>query len=279
MIKKITSFLLLLYLIITSCTTDIEINTPALQAKINGEDFRTITKKAIIYDDGTLVIKGNVGDKSISFTTSAAKVGIYKIGQQTMSRVSFQKSQRKFISKEGDTEGTTIITEIYDNQISGTFSIKSLKDEFDNTMNFNDGWFYRLPIENGITEEVVVREINTCLLNASLTALVNGNELITYDHSAEVFGIDDVSILITASNGLEKIEIVFPANAAPGQYSLSGSGDYSASYIINNDKSSALSGNLIVIEHNTQTKCISGNFEFETRSGSQITKGIFEFGY
>ncbi len=279
MIKKITPILAVICLIFTSCTTDIEINNPALQTKIDGEIFKSSTKKAVIYDDGTLVISGSAGEKSISFTTSSTHVGTYKTGQQTVSKISFQKDQTKFISKEGDTEGVVIITEIYNNEISGTFYFKNLKDDYNNTMNFSDGWFYRLPIENGVFEEEVTEVINPCLLNASLTATVDGDEMITDDHSAALFGIDDTSIIITATNEIEEITIVFSASAVPGQYSLTGSGDYSASYAMNNDKSSVLSGNLTITNHDIETKCISGSFEFETRSGVQISEGFFDFGY
>ena len=121
MIKKITPLMAVICLFLTSCSTDIEINTPALQAKIDGELFRSSIKKAVIYEDGTLVISGSSGNKSISFTTTSTNVGTYKTALQTISKVSFQKNQTKFISKDGETEGEVSITEIYNNEISGNF--------------------------------------------------------------------------------------------------------------------------------------------------------------
>ncbi|WP_106790680.1 DUF6252 family protein [Aquimarina sp. Aq78] len=279
MIKKITPLLAVICLFLTSCSTDIEINTPALQAKIDGELFRSSIKKAVIYDDGTLVISGSSGDKSISFTTTSTNVGTYKTALQTISKVSFQKNQTKFISKDGETEGEVSITEIYNNEISGNFHFKDLKDDNGNPIDFNNGWFYRLPLENGTIEEEVTQEINPCLLNASLTAMVNNTEMITDDHTAKLFGVDDASILITATNETEEVNIVFMADVTPGTYPLTGSGNYSASYEVNNDKSSALSGTLVITNHDIETKCISGSFEFETRSGSQVSQGSFDFGY
>ncbi len=278
---KTTTLLAVFCLIFTSCSTDIEINNPALQAKIDGEIFRSSIKKAIIYEDGTLVISGSADDKSISFTTSATKVGTYKMAQQSVNTVSFKKNQEEFISKEGETDGIVNITEIHNNEISGNFYFNDLKDENGNSMNFSDGWFYRIPLENGVIqeEEVITQDINPCLLNASLTALVNGTEMITDNHSAEIFGVENVSILIKATNEEGEISIVFPSNITTGNYSLTGSGDYSATYTSSNDKSSALSGALTITSHDAVTKCISGSFEFETRSGVQVSQGIFEFGY
>lgn len=280
MIRITTLFMAVFCLFLTSCSTDIEINDPALQAKIDGETFRSTIKKAVIYDDGTLVISGTADDKSITFTTSATKVGIYKMAQQTVNKVSFKKNQNEFISKDGETDGAVQITEIHNNEVSGNFYFNNLTNESGKSMNFSDGWFYRIPIENAvIEEEEPVEEINPCLLNASLTAMVDGGEMITDDHTAEIFGVDDVSILISATNVLGAISIVFPSDAATGTYSLTGSGDYSATYTSLDDKSSALSGSLTITSHDIETKCISGSFEFETRSGVQVTEGQFEFGY
>ncbi len=279
MIRKITPMLAVICLFLTSCTTDIEINDPALQAKIDGELFRSAIKKAVIYEDGTLVISGSADDQSISFSVVSPKTGTYKTAQQAINKASFQASSIEFVSKEGETDGTVEITEISNNEISGNFHFKDLKDEHGNSMNFSDGWFYRLPLENASKEEEITEEINSCLLNASLTAMVDGSEMITDDHTADVFGVGDVSILIKATNDTQQIDIIFPSDAVPGTYSLTGSGDYSASYSLNNDKSSVLSGNLIITSHSTETKCISGSFEFSTRSGAQISGGSFEFGY
>ncbi len=278
MIKITTPLLAVFCIFLNSCTTDVEINDPALQVKIDGEIFRSSIKKAVIHEDGTLVISGNTDDISISFTTVSSKVGTYKTVQQTLSKVSFQKNQAKFSAENEETEGTVNITEIHNNEISGNFNFYNLKDSNGNSVNFNDGWFYRLPLENAIEEETI-EEINPCLLNASLTASVDGNEMITDNHSAEIFGVENVSILIKATNEEGEITIVLPSDTLEGEYSLTGSGDYSATYTIGNDKSSALSGKLTIINHDTTTKCISGNFEFETRSGSQISEGFFEFGY
>lgn len=282
MIKKTTLLFILICLSFYSCSTDIEINDPALQAKIDGELFRSSIKKAVIYDDGTLVISGTDNDRSISFTTTSTKLGTYKINKKTISKASFQKNQTKFVSKNEETEGEVIITKIENNEISGNFQFKNLKDNDGNVTDFSNGWFYRLPLENGTIEEEeeeAAPAINTCLLNASLTAMVDGNEMITDNHTANLFGVDDASILITAMNETEEIAIVFLADVAPGEYPLTGSGNYSASYALRNDKSSALSGKLIITDHNIETKCISGSFEFNTRSGVQITKGSFDFGY
>ncbi|AXT62491.1 hypothetical protein D1816_19705 [Aquimarina sp. AD10] len=275
---RITTLLAVFCIILTSCSTDIEINDPALQAKIDGQLFRSTFKKAVIHDDGTLVISGSEGNQSISFTTSSTKTGTYKLAQQTLSRISFEKDQTKFTSQDDTTEGEVVITEIHNNEISGNFYFKNLNDTKGNTTSMESGWFYRVPIENAVAEEPTV-EINPCLLNASLTALIDGSEMITDNHTAELFGVSSVSILIKATNEDGEITIVLPATTSPGEYSLTGSGDYSATYTAGTDKSSALSGRLIITDHDIDTKCIGGSFEFETRSGIQVTEGLFDFGY
>ncbi|MDH7447993.1 DUF6252 family protein [Aquimarina sp. 2201CG14-23] len=293
MIKKITPLLAVICLILNSCTTDIEVNTPALQATIDGKLFKPDIKKAIIHDDGTLVIIGNTDTESISFTTSSTNVGTYKIGQQAINEVSFKNDNSKFISENGISNGEIVITEIHNNLVSGNFYFQDLKSSNGKSMSFQNGWFYRLPIENFVPEieepeqeEVVItvddeeeEEINPCLLNASLTASINGVEMITDDHDAIPFGVNTPSILIKASNETEEITLVFPIVVTVGEHSLTGSGAYSASYSYNNDKASAISGKLTIASHDTESKCISGSFEFTTTSGVTVTKGLFDYGY
>ncbi|MFD2563112.1 DUF6252 family protein [Aquimarina rubra] len=293
MIKKTTLVLAVICLIFNSCTTDVEFNTPGLQATIDGKLFRPDIRKAIIHDDGTLVIVGNTGTESISFTTSSTNIGTYRLEQQAINKVSFEEDNVKFISEDGITNGQIVITEIYNNQVSGNFYFEDLKGSNGKSMSFQNGWFYKLPIENFVPEveeeeEIIINveeeeeeeeEINPCLLDASLTAMINGNEMITDDHDAIPFGVNNPSILIKASNEDEEITIVFPIDVTVGTHSLTGSGEYSATYSLYNDKASAVSGRLTITSHDTETKCISGSFEFTTTSGVVVTEGLFEYGY
>lgn len=279
---RITTLLLAIFcLVLNSCSTDIEVNTPALQAMKGDKLFRAQLRNAVIHDDGTLVISGVVGQESISFSTSEALTGKYKIGSETENKASFKSDENKFYIGDLQSEGEITITEVVDNEVSGKFYFKNLKDENGNTIDVSNGWFYRLPIENFVDPDIQPNgeEINPCLLNASLTALVDGNEMISDDHTASVFGVEDVSVIIKANNENEEITIVFPIDVTPGNYSLTGSGDYSATYSLNNDKSSALSGQLTITSHDQETKCISGSFEFYSRSGVMVSEGLFDFGY
>jgi len=291
MINKTPLLIALICLVFNACTTDIEVNSPALQATVDGKLFRPDIKEAIIHDDGTLVIQGATGNESISFTISATKTGTYKIGEQkAVSLVNFQDNNAKFISKNGISNGEIIVTEIHNNEISGNFYFQDLKGSDGRSITFQNGWFYRLPIKDFVPEVIIEKEeiieeeeeeenINICLLNASLTARMDGVPMIAYNHDAIPFGVNNPSILIKATNKNEEIEIVFPIDVTIGEHSLTGSGDYSATYSLDKDKSSATSGRLTITSHNTETQCISGNFEFTTTSGAIVTEGLFEYGY
>jgi len=295
MIKKITLLLAVVCLIFNSCTDDVEFNTPGLQATIDGKLFRPDIRKAIIHDDGTLVIVGNTGTESINFSTSSTDIGTYRLEQQAINKVSFEEDDVKFISEDGVSNGQIVITEIYNNSVSGNFYFEDLKGSNGRSMSFKNGWFYRLPIENFVSQpeeeeedpEIIINveeeeedpEINPCLLNASLTAMINGNPMITDDHDAIPFGVNNPSIFIKASNEDEEIEIVFPINVAVGTHSLTGSGNYSATYSLYNDKSSATRGTLTITSHDTDSKCISGSFEFTTATGIIVSEGLFDYGY
>jgi len=196
-----------------------------------------------------------------------------------LEEASFKSGDTKFISENGTSNGQITITEIHDNLISGNFYFENLKGSNGKMMSFQNGWFYRLPIENFVEEIDNTPTINPCLFNASLTANVDGNEMSTDDHDAIPFGVNNPSILIKASNETEEVTIIFPIDITPGNYPLIGSGGHTATYDKNNIKSSAISGTLIITYHDTVTKCIAGSFEFTTATGVVVTEGIFDYGY
>ncbi|WP_378186369.1 DUF6252 family protein [Aquimarina sp. W85] len=283
MIKKITFLLICFSLLSLSCTNDIEVNTPALQVAIDGQLFNSTIKEAKLLDDGTILIYGSSEKQSLQITLPSSSIGDYKLDDQIREEVAYYYDSRKFISKTGESSGIAKITNRTDNTISGTFNFTNLKDRHGNTISFQNGWFYRIPLVPGTVETLITTPeealINPCLLNASMTALVNTEEFIGDTHEATVIGVEDASIRITSVNDNETIEILLPFKVTSGQYTLSGFGQYSATYSLHKDKSAAQTGTLKILAHDTSVKCISGSFSFTTRSQHNIKEGTFDFGY
>ena len=287
MIKKITLFLCTLCVIFQSCTEDIEVNTPALQATMDGHLFRPADRKAILHDDGRLEIFGNSGSQKISISTYVTHTGTYQIttksAPESINQINYTQADQKYGIEEGISEGEIVITDIFDSYVSGHFSFKSLKTASGQTMDVENGWFYMLPIvpASEVISNPDETPINPCLLNASLSADVDGEAIVSTIHKAEAFGVREPfpSIRITAGNGAETIEIVFAIETDPGTFDLTGSGDYSATYTNSKEKSAAVSGTLTIIEHDKETQCISGTFAYTTASGIVVTNGQFDFGY
>ncbi|TYP77231.1 DUF6252 family protein [Aquimarina intermedia] len=283
MINKTTFLLFCLISTLLSCSNDIEVNTPGLQVAIDGELFISDIKEATLLDDGTIIISGSAGNKSLTITIPSSSVGSYKLDDQTHGEVAYTDASFKFLNKSGESSGTTTITNRTDNTISGTFNFINLKDEYGNAVTFQNGWFYRIPLIPGTipTPETSEEEIaiNPCLLNASMTGLIDLTEFIGDTHEAVIIGVEDASLRITATNDDEVIELVVPIDVVSGEYSLSGSGQYSATYSLNKDKSAAQSGSITITNHDTTTRCVNGTFTFATRNQHEITEGTFDFGY
>ena len=285
MIQKITLYFIATFVLFTSCTNDVEINTPALQAVINGDLFDSGSQKAILHEDGLLEITGTSGDQKISISTYIEKTGTYQLSKKSagpdIQNINFTNKDISFSIEQNKSEGEIIIEDLYDNYVSGSFLFNNLISENGKTATISNGWFYMLPIVYAEDIEKEEFEINPCLLNASLTAKIDGIALVTDDHDAKPFGVREPfpAIRITATNGAQDIEIVFSVDADPGTYDLIGSGDYSATYGNSVEKSAAISGTLTIIDHDKETKCISGTFEYETASGVKVTEGEFDYGY
>lgn len=282
MYRIFTLTLAIIAITLGSCTNDVEVNTPALQAMKGDDLFRAEFRKAVIHEDGTLVISGSYGEESLSFTTTASTTGKYKLSDETTNKASFTTVDRKSFTGDRDTDGEIEITNDSNGEVSGRFYFTNLKDDEGNAISIRSGWFYKLPIED--YEEPIqtinsLPENNPCLLNAALSASIDGTEMTTDIHESYVIAPDNSTALLRASNDTQEIEIVFPLDAEPGIHSLVGSGNFSAAYSLYNDKSSALSGQLNIDYHDQDSKCISGSFEFYTRSGVSVSQGAFEFGY
>lgn len=282
MIRTITIVCFFASLILSSCSTDVELNDPSLQAMLGEDFFRASTKKATIQDDGTLILSGLYDDQSVSFSTSTASTGKYKLGNGIKNKASLSINEYSLFLENEQSEGEIEITEVYNNAVSGTFYFRNLKDANGNSIDVTSGWFYRIPIDNYEAPEITTPtnpDINPCLDNASLTATIDGVPMNSSKHSAQVFGVNDDTVLIKAENISEEITLLFPIDTNTGMYPLAGSALYSASYSHENAASSASSGELTITTHDKESKCISGSFQFETRTGITISQGVFDFGY
>lgn len=144
MMKKYL-FVFLLPLLFVNCSDDIESNTPAIQGELDGILFRATDAEATLNDDGTIVLSGAAANETLTLKTAEFEVGDYQLGESTVNEASFE-------DLNGDTylagEGQISIKKIENNTLYGEFYFDAYKDGVSDTINFNKGSFFGVPLVN-----------------------------------------------------------------------------------------------------------------------------------
>lgn len=176
--------------------------------------------------------------------------------------------------------GTVDITSIdtVAKTISGTFSFKALRDMDATAINITEGSFTNIPyLAGAILPPSIATDTFRVKINDSLFTpySISGNA-IAFNHTIMAQGSD--------SAALKTVAITLPDNITAGSYSMD-SFDYYGLY--NNGESSlgSVSGTLKILEHNTATKRIRGNFDFKAENpidptiAASLTEGYFSVKY
>ena len=160
--------------------------------------------------------------------------------------------------------------------ISGTFQMKMYRD-LDNTMiNITEGVFENLPFENSLppanaSDTFKVKIDGTAWKPASIVSVSSNGQI----------------AIVANENPINKtVAVIMPSTVTVGTYTMDAlAGQYIGGYNPNQSISYAsTSGTLTILEHNTTTKRIRGNFNFVaapfTGSGSaNLTEGYFSVTY
>lgn len=265
-------FTLISLVIFTSCST-IEDNSPALQGVRDSILFRSSDSRAVFNPDGSLVIRGERGVEALNFLISS----------QGQSQIIFGSSSNTNIAAYTDVDGNLFTTNSNqssgelnytingDNTVSGDFKFTAFTSSFTDTVVFNRGFIYRVPIlspviidpVNVALQDAFTARVNTIIFNPTIISRITSGNVLT----------------VTGQTSTTSIALSFPLNSAPGTYTFGTNPDLSARYTNQSGISNAISGQLNIVS-NDQTNFVSvGEFSFNTAEGFTITDGGFTINY
>ena len=264
-------------------------NTGNFRAKIDGTDWVAVDNTiSVTVLSGLINITGTSSDnKAITLTILSDQPGTYTFDQNSSSLasldevelggpVSFTTNQSSDPAQSG---GTVTITHIdqTNKTISGTFSFNGFDSNSGVKKVITEGVFQNLPYSNSLppassTDTLTVKIGGVPFTAASIAAPIISGSLFVQG---------------AASNGTSFVGLYMPQNVQPGTYTLDffgGTfiGQYSPdpnTILVSQGK-----GTLTIIENNTTTKRIKGNFSFEASDVSNtqtvlLTEGYFSVGY
>ncbi len=153
--KKILS-LIVLVVVLTSCEEDVKFNNPAVQGLKDNELWKATDFSATRGGDNSLTITADNGFEIITLKTQNIDPGVYVLGVNESNKATYTLSvdgiEMFHSTGTGIGNGEITIsadpteTNVTAGYITGNFYFNA-EDEDGNVVNFQQGVFYRVPIE------------------------------------------------------------------------------------------------------------------------------------
>ena len=267
-------FFLLISILLSSCSDNIEDNNQNIQGEFNDVFFQSVTSNAYIDENGYLIIQGS-SSATVRLQVENAEVGVYEILDSNNNQAFFGLNSQLFVTEGENTGGMIEIENINENSVTGNFYFDARLNGVGERLNFQKGVFFEVPFEDpdavGDGEDNDGDNNDDDTINESFQALVDG-----VDFNADITQVT-ISNNILNITGIQSdviISITLPADIDPGDYDITTDGDQNASYTQDGNAESAVDG-ILTIDGFDENQ-ISGSFSFTTENGIEITQGQFE---
>ncbi|TYA53036.1 DUF6252 family protein [Formosa maritima] len=161
--KKIFVFAITI-LTAVSCSDDIEFNSPAMQGKKDGNNWKALSYSADI-DYGGFIIEGVDNFGTVQLITSNDARGTFELGEGSTSEAIFIDDQGEVYSTAFNpdpsislypADGEIIIEDIINTDpktLKGTFWFNAYTVDGLKTVNFSKGIVYKVPLLGGLVSE------------------------------------------------------------------------------------------------------------------------------
>ena len=147
------------------CQDDLQDNTPGFQGIKDGNELWKASGYSVAIDaNGFVTISGNNDIGSLSLVVPSASVGVYALGDVASMKANFVAGPNVF-STENDgigspvyiSDGEIVLEEvnIVENTLSGTFKFNAYDASGQNSLNFIEGIFFKLPVTSGQIPSVI----------------------------------------------------------------------------------------------------------------------------
>ncbi|PNQ75104.1 hypothetical protein C1T31_02915 [Hanstruepera neustonica] len=154
--KRVTVLLLILMTVL-SCSDEIKFNTPAVQGKKDGDFWRAVYYDASYNEAGRVVLIGGSGNEELKFTVPNLELGAKWLGRGSSSKAEFEDSDGVFYSTNRlpdpelsfyPPDGEIEITQVTATSVSGRFWFNAFSNSGMETVNFSQGVFFDIPLNN-----------------------------------------------------------------------------------------------------------------------------------
>jgi hypothetical protein len=261
-----------------------------MKAKINSVQWNADKFSGASRMVGVINISGVDNNKRyLTITLTDSGVHKYILSDETMNVAalidSSESNKNGYTTNQGinpsDAGGEVNITAINTDKktISGTFSFKVFRQQDGAQKTISEGSFTNLAYTTTMPQASATDTFRVKIDGASWTP--------SFITGVSAFG--QIAISATNSSATKSVGVIFPSNIQPGSYTFDffGAtyiGQYNPDLDPGHSKASS-SGTLTILEHNTTTKRIRGNFAFKgeellnAANFAQLTEGYFSVKY
>ena len=254
--------LIFFFLMILSCSNDLEFNTPSVEGTKDYGLWKAENFYAEIDNDAIKIMARNPNNELLTLAIHGLFEQSYILSNTSQSEVIFKDSELNIFSTKNNGDGE-IIVENYDDlnfTITGTYRFNAYSANGE-VVNFIDGVFYNVPIAH---------EENTSAGNSSFLATVGSN--VKEAEIVEAFIVENQLKIQSGYEDNSSIEIIFPEDLNVGSFSLNSSTNTFSNFVFPDGiVASSQYGTLTILEHNRQINKIKGSFQFSTGHPHNIT--------
>ncbi len=208
--KRVLFALFVMSLLFTSCTEDIENNSPAIQAQIDSLFFKAIDIRGQVNDNGSISLKGSDQDRELTLNVTGPGPGVYMVGEEQPNFAYFTDFDGSEYQTSPFGEGRITITEHCAScgYVTGTFSLSAVNPGVD-TIYVQRGVFHQVNYTLG--------GIDGDVSDGYMNAILDGDPFET-----EVVAADITGGVITINGFVDDVNITIrvPQNSESGNYPI-----------------------------------------------------------
>lgn len=259
--------------LLTSCE-DVQDSQSALQATLDFDLYRAVGTRAAENEDGSYLIQGITQNETLTMKVPSLDLGSYSFGGDSENYGLFENfnGDAYFTNPDGAGHVTISNYNVEESTVSGSFNFKAILPGVD-TLKVSDGLFFQIPVTNFI-EASDDPDIDPVTNAGTFVSLIDGGPFNPFEVSAVEAG-DCIFISGTTTN--RTILLKLPLDIQEGNVTVPEAG-FIVRYTDGDGEEDAVTGNIIIFQHQPGIKRIKGTFSFQTATKS-ISLGQFNVFY
>jgi len=268
--KRLLLLPVLALTLFASCSSEIEDNSPAMQAVVNDSlFFKAVDVRAFYNDQGNLIIRGANDVEVLTFLMREVS-GQQGFGGCCANVATFEDIDGRIFSTSPVGSGQTNLT-VNNGTVSGGFNLTAFRSGNLDTLVFGQGYLFQVPIAATIGEDPEDPDA----IEDSFSARVN---TVSFNPTVTAAAVSGGNLSIVGQTSNASIRLDFPSNTGAGMYDLDANGAFKGTYRVMDTDFVSQSGTLNIISNDTNNRVIVGEFTFDTTDFS-VTDGRFTLNY